>query len=410
MKLLEFINQYILTEAAIDRFIASNPELEDILRKFYSDMKPKYFPWVVKILKTDSNVRGNPRAYPTVRQDVELFDKFASSNQIKQKDINSYKTWLDMVAVIEDARKRKEEQEHFRAEKGKATKIFEDDTYLLVQPESKGASCTYGKGTQWCISATESHNYFDEYSEQGAKFIFIINKKTNDKDAFVYHPQKPAYVEIFNAADDPMQVEYLYNKYSESIIQKIKEYTGSEFEVFDLQKFIANPAPTITQFLDNVDDLHEKFAAAAPEFEDYLAAVHNIARDIKKVDDSENNGARLSDFVNSFVDGFLFYVIEDRMNEGVLSTKVAAQALLDLLEINKYVDVVRHRNLISFVSSYIFNKLIEADIDLKAYSGTRKLTKDLLAYLVLQTPELQLESKKKQGVTLKEFYKRELFS
>jgi hypothetical protein len=44
---------------------------------------------------------------------------------------------------------------------------------MIVRPESTEASCYFGQGTRWCISATQSTNYFDQYSGQGKAFYFV---------------------------------------------------------------------------------------------------------------------------------------------------------------------------------------------------------------------------------------------
>ena len=74
-----------------------------------------------------------------------------------------------------------------------ADRIYQDKTTLVVRPHTEGASCYYGQGTRWCIAATNSRNYWDDYStEQGKTFFFILDKDTElkesdlDKIALVY--------------------------------------------------------------------------------------------------------------------------------------------------------------------------------------------------------------------------------
>jgi len=44
----------------------------------------------------------------------------------------------------------------------------------MIRPKTTGASCYYGQGTKWCISATKGNNYFDEYTSEGKSFYFVF--------------------------------------------------------------------------------------------------------------------------------------------------------------------------------------------------------------------------------------------
>jgi hypothetical protein len=63
-----------------------------------------------------------------------------------------------------------------------ADRIYQDKTTLVVRPQSEDASCYYGQGTKWCISATKGQNYWNSYTdEQGAVFFFILDKEVAKK-------------------------------------------------------------------------------------------------------------------------------------------------------------------------------------------------------------------------------------
>lgn len=97
-------------------------------------------------------------------------------------DINSYKTLFDLQTALDEAEKVKDKKEQEKIHKAKmredADRIYQDKTTLVVRPQSEGASCYYGQGTKWCISATDSQNYWNKYTEEdGAIFFFILDKE-----------------------------------------------------------------------------------------------------------------------------------------------------------------------------------------------------------------------------------------
>ena len=83
-----------------------------------------------------------------------------------------------------EKKKAKDEAALFKEKvRGDADRIYQDKTTLVVRPGSEEASCYYGQGTKWCISATEARNYWDQYTgEQGAVFFFILDKEAADED------------------------------------------------------------------------------------------------------------------------------------------------------------------------------------------------------------------------------------
>lgn len=97
-------------------------------------------------------------------------------------DINTYKSLFDLQKALEEAEKVKNKKEQEKIHKAKmredADRIYQDKTTLVVRPQSEGASCYYGQGTKWCISATDSQNYWNKYTEEdGAIFFFILDKE-----------------------------------------------------------------------------------------------------------------------------------------------------------------------------------------------------------------------------------------
>ena len=102
------------------------------------------------------------------------------------RDLNSYKYLGDINQALNNAEavvQRKEaEKVHKEKIRADADRIYQDKTTLVVRPASEEASCYYGQGTKWCIAATDSRNYWDDYTdEQGAVFFFILDKDAASK-------------------------------------------------------------------------------------------------------------------------------------------------------------------------------------------------------------------------------------
>jgi hypothetical protein len=235
----------LLSEAKIDDVKKRYPNFSNCISLF-KDVKPKYLDWVGKqislgggltnekleeIFATDEIAKDAVLTY--VENKIQLlkkFDEFSELGLIQNKDIGRYKNWDDLKNLISSHESKYNERQKQKIEKKSAIKIYEDNNYLLVQPTSKEASQYYGKNSKWCISATESHNYYDDYSSRGIKFVFLIDKNKNDKDAVAYNPEIVTEnilgFEIFDSGDNPITYERLKTKYPDNIIKKLEDFTG----------------------------------------------------------------------------------------------------------------------------------------------------------------------------------------
>lgn len=134
------------------------------------------------------------------------------------RDLNSYKTIGDINQALTNAEavvQRKElEKVHKEKLRADADRVYQDKTTLVVRPKSEEASCYYGQGTQWCIAATNSRNYWDDYAnDQGAVFFFILDKDAQlrederDKVALVYnaeHNESEFPFDAYDTVDDQL--------------------------------------------------------------------------------------------------------------------------------------------------------------------------------------------------------------
>lgn len=203
------INESILTEAPID----------DIFTKYYEkDFSNENFLKIISYDPTTIIKEGVPvkmgmyskwlldrvkvekiklEDLYKIKGDLEIFNK--NKNSLSKlgfsNDIIKYKTVRDLYELIkhlqdnvsdEDLLSNAEKERNIKKE---AKKIYEDDTWIVVVPQTEEAACFYGKGTRWCTAATGSENYFDHYNEEGRLFI-NINKNTKRKFQFHFESEQ----------------------------------------------------------------------------------------------------------------------------------------------------------------------------------------------------------------------------
>ena len=175
-------------------------------------------------------VRKYHRLLPYVRDDdAEYKDIYKIENKLK----------LDRVVYNAHHRKQRKEQEKEQARREKAIAhrdsevLIDDDDFMMVRPTSKEASCYWGKGTRWCISAAQSQNYFDSYTGEGKAFYFLFMKNRKNfaledweqykKIALVYEPEGHGYggsgfTEGYDASDTPMDADEVAQQIATNLV------------------------------------------------------------------------------------------------------------------------------------------------------------------------------------------------
>ena len=61
------------------------------------------------------------------------------------------------------------------------SKVFENDQFTIMVPESKEASCYYGAGTKWCVASTDTDSHYNNYKKSG-ELYYIIDKTKPTSD------------------------------------------------------------------------------------------------------------------------------------------------------------------------------------------------------------------------------------
>ena len=145
------------------------------------------------------------------------------------KDINKIKTYAELQAIVfaaerkktQQDQKKKEEEELKRAAKESTEFVAKTPYHLVVRPLSKEASCHWGMGTKWCISATRSQNYFDQYTREGAAFFFLLAKRKEIDPAYkkiaVVLDSEGEFEEYFDTEDNNISLQEFITAVSQAI-------------------------------------------------------------------------------------------------------------------------------------------------------------------------------------------------
>jgi uncharacterized protein (DUF2336 family)/transcriptional regulator with XRE-family HTH domain len=158
----------ILEASKEDALKSKHPALADDIDKLVEadpSGSNKYIEWQVKQLLKKEPVEEVASLTKTFHQMVSRLEK---------KDINSYPTLGSLRGAIEALGRSKQE---LRVEKkGTHEYLLNTEDMLVVHPIDMAASCFFGKGAKWCISAELSENYFDSYSSSNDYFYFVVDK------------------------------------------------------------------------------------------------------------------------------------------------------------------------------------------------------------------------------------------
>lgn len=207
-----------------------------------------------------------------------------NQQRIEEKDIYKYNIGELQHALSKLGLSSSQKKEKEKAEAMHTTEIVYDENGIFaVRPYSETSSCYFGRNTRWCISATQSRNYFNQYTREGKAFVMvrfdgIPADNSMHKLALVYD-RGGELEEVFDAPD---------NDHSDIIVyQAAALHFGEEdyelIEDEDKKEKIDDIASDIIQngfanVLDNPPDPTDSYEAECREVEE------DLADDIKHAD------------------------------------------------------------------------------------------------------------------------------
>ena len=169
-----FTKKRLLENPSIKKSLMERYPQLDVEKLSLSDPsgKDKYLPWMAKMV-----VKNNEAPDAVARAAQEFHRNF---QRLEKKDINQYNSYEDVILAVRALSPTLKEKRS-TAEKG-TRKIFEDDLLRVIEVTNKEAGIKYGKGTTWCISATKSKNFFNDYYWAGSRmFIFLPKDPRKEK-------------------------------------------------------------------------------------------------------------------------------------------------------------------------------------------------------------------------------------
>jgi len=192
-----------------------------------------------------------------LRKYLELFYQIKQQNLadkfLKYSAIERYKTFVEFVEdliEVEGPYRKYNSQKIERSTKGEGQLlVYEDVNWQVYFPQTKGAACSLGKGTDWCTAAP-GLNYYEEYSKSGQLIIFICKKDPSIK--YQLHYTDKQYMDA-NDVSIGTRVSVLNKIIVDNII-------GSEFEKYlskEDREEILNLTTTTSRNIDNTYTLIE---------------------------------------------------------------------------------------------------------------------------------------------------------
>jgi hypothetical protein len=182
--------------------------------QFIKQTNYKYADFILKNLNSNYSFRE----LEEVIEALQKFDKV--QNNLEKKDINDYTGFFDLISRINEYTRNKE--------KPKSKKIYEDDKFVVVEPQNFAASCKYGSKTRWCTTNKNNDDYFNRYTSDNQGLYYVISKKDMDENLYkiAIHISNQGEETFYDAADSTLSSRekvFFKNAYSE-MWKTIKEY------------------------------------------------------------------------------------------------------------------------------------------------------------------------------------------
>ena len=188
------------------------------------------------------------------------------------KDLNSWSDWEKLMSDIDAAKAsalQSKREKEFQRQASKQAKqesdvVYDDDEFMVIRPMSEHASCYFGRGTKWCISATDSQNYYNSYTEQGKVFYFVMDKTRSNDDPL----KKVAWVgdyngefhEFFDAPDNNIgydiatrQIEETNPDKEDIIEDTIREHLSDNLPDSGLEEQVSEITEEANRRMEHVD-------------------------------------------------------------------------------------------------------------------------------------------------------------
>ena len=175
------------TDRSVPQALKPKNEATDIIRelaKFDPSPSFDYLLWICREY-SGNHIRLFEDLGSRIHPALVKFNRMRLNGKLKanERDILQYTAFQveDLTKEFVVIPNAKEIELKFYEDK-EATLLYNDDQIKVIIPHTKEASIFFGINTKWCISASESENYFESYNKDG-RLYFITIKKDNKRFA-----------------------------------------------------------------------------------------------------------------------------------------------------------------------------------------------------------------------------------
>jgi len=175
LRRIQILENQLFESLANARKLYSNKIGSEVFDELISIDTSKTYKYIEKICKF--YLQNEDLDFEELKSNIELFDKLSSKNLIDIKDINQFKTYSSFKEYLDSNSDKMSKSEETKLIKNKGSEVvLNNDKYLVLLIKDEQAAIQYGSNTKWCISATDSKNYFKRYRKESTTFYFVFNK------------------------------------------------------------------------------------------------------------------------------------------------------------------------------------------------------------------------------------------
>lgn len=235
------INDETIKENIVKSKLLTEISCKDAYQKYYSDVPEEDYRKIIAAVQDDFNVlsadakwvlRLYKKKSPRLMEDLyklrneyregylQIFNRLKDTHRINgaEADLNRYNSiselgaftskWdiQDVWASAEELKKTQMRDEFIQA-KDDINKLYEDEIWLVVSPNSYEASCYWGDNTEWCTAYKDDDSYYESYAQDGPLYI-NINKQTKEK--YQFHFESHSFMNQWDCEIDAPILDNMY--------------------------------------------------------------------------------------------------------------------------------------------------------------------------------------------------------
>jgi hypothetical protein len=249
--------------------------------------------WILNNIKT----RRGEDLYK-IKESLTLFEKAKRTNNlpIDKKDINKFNidTLFNLTFELQNQNLQSNTEKEKEIKEG-AEKVFENNEWVIIVPDTEEAACYYGKGTKWC-TAGNSHNQFDYYNRQGTLYILINKQDPSEK--FQFHFESSQFMDVM---DRQIEISDFFNENSEVYDFFLNEIDNLEFTMCEKALENGNTESFDDFYTKNFTDYQKRKLISAAFEGDYNSDSYYTVSHALNYINYEGMG---EDFKRDFIYGF----------------------------------------------------------------------------------------------------------